>query len=187
MAVFPTNIFRLATGRSCDVKNSTRPIPGSAFSVASMGHHWTGGKFGYEPKTVAAVENQKLVQHARQLAEILNPRYGFLIENPRGMLRKLDPIKGLTQRTVSYCQYGDDRMKPTDLWGDVPGWTARQVCRNGDPCHVPAPRGSMTGTQGRKGARIRSMVPYDLGSEIREAITRHAEQNGQLGSTIKTA
>ena len=111
--------------------------PCTAFSVASIGHHWTGGN---------------------------------LIENPRGVLRKLPPVRGLLRHTVTYCQYGDDRMKPTDLWGSVPGWTPRTMCKNGDPCHVAAPRGSRTGTQGRKGAKERSMVPYELSQEIRGVI-----------------
>ena len=144
--------------------------PCTAFSVASIGHHWTGGKGAYVPKTEAATYNQGLVWKARQLAETLDPRFGFLIENPRGMLRKLAPVQGLTRRTVTYCQYGDDRMKPTDLWGEVPGWEARPACSNGSSCHVSAPRGSRTGTQGRENAVERSRVPHDLGREILEAI-----------------
>jgi hypothetical protein len=70
------------------------------------------------------------------------------MENPRGMLRKLEVVKDLPRYTVTYCQYGDTRMKPTDLWGVVPKWSPRPTCKNGDTCHVSAPRGSRTGTQG---------------------------------------
>ena len=76
----------------------------------------------------------------------------------------------LPRFTVTYCQYGDDRMKPSDLWSTVEGWVPRPPCRNGDDCHVAAPRGSTTGTQGRDGAVSRSMVPYELGEEIRSVI-----------------
>lgn len=141
--------------------------PCTAFSVASIGHHWH--KSG-EPKTEAAVYNQGLVRKTLQLIQGLQPRYGWLMENPRGMLRKLPVVDGLPRRTVTYCQYGDDRMKPTDLWGVVPGWEARRACKNGDDCHEAAPRGAKTGTQGRKNAKTRSMVPYALGAEIREAL-----------------
>lgn len=144
--------------------------PCTAFSVASIGHHWTGGRGAYVPKTEAATYNQGLVWKTREIIDGLNPRKGYLIENPRGVLRKLPPVKGLLRHTVTYCQYGDDRMKPTDLWGGVPGWAPRPVCKNGDDCHTAAPRGSRTGTQGRAGARDRSMVPYGLGEEIRQAI-----------------
>jgi hypothetical protein len=144
--------------------------PCTAFSVASMGHHWTGGKGAYVPKTPEATYNQMLVSRTREIIDELNPSKGYLIENPRGMLRKLPPLQGILRHTVTYCQYGDDRMKPTDLWGGVVGWTPRAMCKNGDPCHVAAPRGSRTGTQGRKGAKDRSMVPYELSQEIRGVI-----------------
>jgi hypothetical protein len=144
--------------------------PCTAFSVASIGHHWATGGSHPVPKTEAARHNQKLVWKARQLIEQLEPTYGFLIENPRGMLRKLPLVSGLERRTVTYCQYGDTRMKPTDLWGWVAGWTPKPACKNGDSCHTPAPRGSRTGTQGIAGAKNRSRIPYALGVEIMAAI-----------------
>jgi hypothetical protein len=144
--------------------------PCTAFSVASIGHHWGGGSGAYVPKTDAARYNQLLVWKTRELISHLQPKRGYLIENPRGVLRKLPPVADLPRHTITYCQYGDDRMKPTDLWGEVPGWTPRPTCSNGDPCHVAAPRGSRTGTQGRAGAKERSMIPYELGADIRRAI-----------------
>jgi len=143
--------------------------PCTAFSVASIGHHWGGGRGAYEPKTEAAKVSKVLVSHTRNLIEGLKPRLGFVIENPRGVLRKLPMLADIPRKTVTYCQYGDDRMKPTDLWTNL-DWEPRPTCKNGDSCHVAAPRGSRTGTQGRKGARDRSMVPYELGLEIRRTI-----------------
>ena len=140
--------------------------PCTAFSVASIGHHWNIDR---TPKTEAAVFNQKLVAHTIKLIEELQPSKGWVIENPRGMLRTLPVVDGLTRRTVTYCSYGDSRMKPTDLWGEVQNWTPRQPCKAGDNCHDAAPRGSRTGTQGLKGAKTRSMVPYDLGMELLNA------------------
>ena len=43
----------------------------------------------------------------------------WIIENPRGKLRKLEIVKDLPRTTVTYCQYGDIRMKPTDLWTNL--------------------------------------------------------------------
>lgn len=146
--------------------------PCTAFSVASMGHHWGGGVRAYEPKTEAAKISQDLVAHTRKLIAELNPTKGWLMENPRGMLRKLLVVADLPRNTVTYCTYGDSRMKPTDLWGVVPNWTPRTMCKNGMPCHEAAPRGAKTGTQGLKGARERSRVPYALGQEILEALTK---------------
>lgn len=136
--------------------------PCTAFSVASIAHHWSLDR---RPKTEAANTAIRLVEHTRAIIEKLNPVFGFIIENPRGMLRKLPVLEDLPRKTVTYCQYGDDRMKPTDLWTNL-DWQPRPMCKNGDPCHEAAPRGARTGTQGRAGARARSMVPYELGTEL---------------------
>ncbi len=136
--------------------------PCTSFSVASIGRHWTKDK---EPKTQQALESLKLVEFTLNLIKELKP-HAWLMENPRGMLRKQAIMSGLTHRQITYCAYGETRMKPTDLWGDVPNWIARSACRNGDSCHEAAPRGSRTGTQGLKGAKTRSMVPYELSQEL---------------------
>jgi hypothetical protein len=145
--------------------------PCTAFSVASMGYHWTGGTRAYIPKTEFAKLSQDLVAHTIGLIKELNPIRGWIVENPRGVLRKLPVVAGLPRNTVTYCQYGDTRMKPTDLWGVVPNWKPRIMCKNGQPCHEAAPRGARTGTQGLKGAKERSRVPYELGKEILNALS----------------
>jgi hypothetical protein len=134
--------------------------------VAGVSHHWFADK---TPKSYAAVFNQKLVAHTLSLINELKPTKGWLMENPRGMLRKLAVVEGYKRQTITYCSYGDKRMKPTDIWGDVPGWTPRQPCKNGMPCHEAAPRGSRTGTQGLQNAKVRSMIPHELGLEILNA------------------
>ena len=144
--------------------------PCVTFSVASIGHHWTGGRRKYMPKTQAAVDNLLVVEHLRSLIEGLDPVRGFIIENPRGILRKLDVLDGLELRTVTYCSYGDTRMKPTDLWGSIPGWWPQDRCKPGDQCHESAPRGSRTGTQALKTASDRAHIPRALGEEIRAAL-----------------
>lgn len=91
--------------------------PCTAFSVASMGHHWESGGANPVPKTNAALLSQELVAYTLKLIADLAPTKGWLMENPRGMLRKLPVVANYPRRTVTYCQYGDSRMKPTDLWG----------------------------------------------------------------------
>ena len=44
------------------------------------------------------------------------------------------------------------------------------MCKNGQPCHEAAPRGSRTGTQGLKNDYERSKVPYELCHELIERI-----------------
>ena len=111
------------------------------------------------------------VQHTIALIEALKPRIGWIVENPRGMLRKWDWMHQFNRWTVTYCQYGDTRMKPTDLWGVIPNWIPRPMCRPGSKCHESSPAGTNQGGTGKlKNARLRSMLPYDLGKEIHEAI-----------------
>lgn len=139
--------------------------PCTSFSVASIGHHWTGGKGAYIPKSEGAKLGLKLVEKTLEIINHFQPTYWF-IENPRGVLRKMEMMKKLKRNTVTYCQYGDERMKPTDIWTNSDMWVPRPMCKNGDPCHVAAPRGSKTGTQGRSNAYERSKIPNDLCEEI---------------------
>ena len=156
--------------------------PCTYFSVASIGHHWNKD---HTPKTEQAKLGVKIVQKTLDIISFLQPDY-FFIENPRGKLRKLEVVKGIPKTTVCYCKYGEDRMKPTDIWSNfifeehtllsddnkLQGWKPRQMCFNGNKnCHhQPAPRGSQTGTQGIKGNYLRSVVPYELCKEILESL-----------------
>jgi hypothetical protein len=142
--------------------------PCTTFSVASIGHHWKGGNQAYIPKTQEAVLGIKIVEKTWSIIKVVkgaNPNLIFIIENPRGLLRKLNIIPH-NPKTAWYCQYGDDRAKPTDLWVNF-DFTPKK-CKNGNPdCHhQPAPRGSRTGTQGLKNAYERSKVPENLCKEI---------------------
>lgn len=147
--------------------------PCETFSVASIGHHWTGGNKAYEPKTQRAAFGKMYVEKTLAIIEELDPQW-WVIENPRGLLRKMPFMEGLPRYTVTYCQYGDTRMKPTDIWTDIP-WIPRTMCKNGDSCHVAAPRGARTGTQGIKSYKDRSRVPEALCEEILEAIVKRKE------------
>jgi C-5 cytosine-specific DNA methylase len=139
--------------------------PCTGFSVAAIGHHWSGGKGAYIPKTETAKLGIELVRKTLEIINYFQPTYWFM-ENPRGVLRKLDVVKGLNKQSVTYCQYGDERMKPTDIWTNSIMWEPKPMCKNGDPCHVAAPRGSRTGTQGRANAYERSKIPEQLCEEI---------------------
>lgn len=157
-----------------DVKASDIPFkpdiiwaspPCTGFSVAAIGHHWTGGVGAYIPRTDTAKNGIKLLDHTLKIIGELQPTYWF-IENPRGLMRKMPQVESLNRNTVTYCQYGDTRMKPTDIWTNSTNWTPRKMCKNGSPCHEAAPRGSSTGTQGLKNNYERSKVPQELCLEI---------------------
>ena len=141
--------------------------PCTTFSVASIGKHWNLDK---TPKSSAAKAAINLISHTLDLITNLHPNLGWLMENPRGMLRKQLIMSDLPMRTITYCSYGDTRMKPTDIFGFVNNWVSRSPCKNGDKCHQAAPRGSRTGTQGLKGAKERAVIPYELSKEIYESL-----------------
>jgi len=144
--------------------------PCEGFSVASLGHHWNRDG---TPKTERAIRGMRMVMKTIDIIEELNPA-AWIIENPRGKLRKMYFMRWFNRWTITYCQYGDNRMKPTDLWGVVPGWNPRPMCKNGDTCHIAAPRGSKTGTQGIRTYSDRSIVPLELWIEI---LTQLAKEN----------
>lgn len=144
--------------------------PCTGFSVAALGHHWTGGKGAYIPATDTARLGIRLAEKTIELIKTLNPKFWY-IENPRGLLRKMPFMQEFKRHTVTYCQYGDRRMKPTDIWTNNPNWTPRPACKNGDTCHEAAPRGSKKGTQGVVGAYNRSKIPHELCLEVMKACT----------------
>lgn len=154
--------------------------PCTSFSVASIGHHWVSGE-EFTPKTEAAELGIRILNKTLEIIQFFlkkNPNLIYFIENPRGKMRKSPEMKKLDRTTVWYCQYGDDRAKPTDIWSNnlkspfnPTGFGAR-TCFNGNKnCHhQPAPRGSKTGTQGRKGAYDRSKLPKQLCIEILQSV-----------------
>src|SRR5574343_843230 len=137
--------------------------PCEAFSVASIGKYWkkeAGGAM--RPKHPKAAHAWDLARVTVEFIEDESPEF-FIIENPRGILRKLSPYTWLTRRTITQCQYGMPYMKPTDLWGYFPpSLELKPACKNGDPCHVRAPRGARTGLQAVRGAANRAVIPYEL-------------------------
>lgn len=148
--------------------------PCTTYSVAAISHHRIQKENTLEPKSQFAKESDELIKHVLYLINSLKPKYWF-IENPRGGLRKMDFMKYLPRYTVTYCQYGDTRMKPTDIWTNHPNPEFKPICKNGDPCHTSAPRGSQTGTQGLKNAIEKAIIPHDLCLHIALICERNKE------------
>jgi len=106
-----------------------------------------------------------LVHHTIGLIEGLRPSYWYL-ENPRSRLRS---YIGKPEGSVTYCQYGENHMKPTDLWGKHAPMTYRS-CHYGDGCHVNHTTGTNAMRKlGKNDASKRSVVPYELSDSIRES------------------
>ena len=139
----------------------------TTYSVAAISYHRRKDGETLRPITDYARTCDATNKHVVELIKELKPKYWF-IENPRGGLRKMDFMAGLPRYTVTYCQYGDTRMKPTDIWTNHPNPKFKPACHYGDKCHVPAPRGSKTGTQGLNGSKERSRIPDELANHIAE-------------------
>lgn len=171
----PCQCFSLSSIRHHFIARSTCRDCGKGM-VRMTGERWvpsncvSDGTLHLEPRSEAAVTSLALLDRTFELLHDLRPRYWWM-ENPRaGMKHFIDPqmpIGDFSKTTVTYCQYGDTVMKPTNLWGVWPDtWTPRPHCRNGDPCHEAAPRGSRTGTQGKADAAERGAIPYQLSLDV---------------------
>ena len=138
----------------------------TTFSVAAISTHRKLNPLtkSLDPQTDYARFCDRVDRHVIDLIRELEPKYWF-IENPRGGMRKMAWMQGLPRYTVTYCKYETDRpleqrrMKPTDIWTNHPNPRFIPPCKNGDPCHASAPRGSRTGTQALRGSVERSVIP----------------------------
>ena len=137
-------------------------FPCTTFSMAAGNTHWTRDR---QPRTQDAIDGLRLISISKEIAEYCDTHNKiYIIENPRARARWFMPIE--TRYTVWYCQYGDTRAKPTDIWTNLQSWQPR-TCRNNNPyCHHErAPRGSKQGTQGLRQIE-RGKVPADLIREL---------------------
>lgn len=152
----------------------------TTYTIAAISTH----RDGTNPKSEYAKKCDKVNQHFISLINgwlEINPSLVFFIENPRGMLRHMPFMKDFKRETVWYCQYGDDRAKPTDIWTNSTTWVPKAECRNYKydksgaiverHCHhESARRGAKTGTQGKKGSYNRSKIPTELCLSILKSI-----------------
>ena len=158
--------------------------PCESYSIAAISHHRrknpeTGNLDGVSPHAIFC---DAMNWHVRKIVEELqelNPNLIYFWENPRGGFRKMDFIQGIPRYTITYCKFGDKRMKPTDIFTNHPDPQFPEPCKNGDPCHERAPRGSKTGTQGLKNAKTRSEYPKALCKHIVNIMTHLKENNNE--------
>lgn len=135
------------------------------YSVIALLNH----RDGIEPKTEKALFWDNMIIHVLSIISDLGIE-NWIMENPVGMLRKMPFMKGIPRRTITYCQYGDFRMKPTDLWGQrIYDYDLKPMCKKNAGCHESAPRGwdIETGTL-KLDSKLRSNIPEDLAYDIAE-------------------
>jgi len=147
--------------------------PCTLFSLA--GNHDAWGSESQEMLTPEARDAVASVYHTLGLIKGLSPDYWFL-ENPRGRLRW---FLGEPTGTVTYCQYGGDWQKPTDLWGEHPPGLIYRSCSPGDPCHERTSQGDDNSgglVNSIRDPAKRAKVPQGLSKEILESVEcRHKQ------------
>ena len=121
--------------------------PCTKFSVMTIYRNWEKiGKSFYRPKNKETIHAMEMVKKTLSLIKEMKPKFWF-IENPRAMLRKQLFMPNEKRKTVTYCQYGLEYQKATDIWTNLDSWIPRKICSPKSPCHIRAPRGSRYGIQ----------------------------------------
>lgn len=152
----------------------------SIFSMANM--RWTPNiNRDFEPISERAIREVEGIKFVLAKIKERAPRLGWIMENPRALMRKMDFTQDLQRATVTYCQYGFDRMKPTDFFGQIPESFIPKACTRGSSCHIPAPRGSMNSTQGMSKTEA-GMIPFELSKAMRDAAIK---SNGVFFPTLE--
>lgn len=148
--------------------------PCTSYSIAAISHH----RRGQIPISEFALKSDRVLKNILKLIKDIekkNKKFKWYLENPVGMLHKMDYMKGIERAKIYYCRYGDIRMKPTYIFTNnlktmynPNGWEPRKKCwNNNKKCHhESAPRGSKTGTQGLRDDYERSKNPTELCKEI---------------------
>lgn len=136
-------------------------LPCNKFSIASFNYYWFKDDHGnYCPKDRSTDQALKLVEHTIRMIKELNPIFWF-IENPQGMMRHVKVMQSLERyrRSVTYCQYGFNYRKLTDIWTNCSFWHPKKPCNKGDPCHSAL-------VQRLKDYKTRYAIPSELCKEI---------------------
>jgi hypothetical protein len=136
--------------------------PCTVFSIASLYRYWDKGN----PKSFKTYIGLALALKTIEIIREIKPKY-FFIENPRAMMRNQWFMRDILRKTVSYCQYGANVQKPTDIWNNCSSWIPKKMCHPGDSCHESARRGENKGTQkSSRSSEDRGIIPKALAEEI---------------------
>tara|TARA_R110002074_G_scaffold26634_1_gene78081 strand:+ start:459 stop:1241 length:783 start_codon:yes stop_codon:yes gene_type:complete len=182
--------------------------PCTDFSVACIGKKWVSGhEFKPRDPNLLGIELLNKTIEIIQFYLEKNPDLIWFVENPRGKMRKSPMWKTIEHQrhTVTYCSYGDSRMKPTDIWTNAYNWTPKTMCKNfkynnkgeviNRHCHHDASqRGSTVrklraqgidavkrGTESLKNNHERSKIPQELCEEIVSVMEHELQEIRQDG------
>jgi site-specific DNA-cytosine methylase len=138
--------------------------PCECFSVMSISRNWKKKGSRYYPLREETRLAIAYVLKTISIIQELEPKFWF-IENPRAMLRKMPFMLHLPKKTITYCKYGLDYQKTTDIFTNCRAWKARRKCKANSLCHVSVKRGSELGIQAVPKS-LRAIVPRELCLEI---------------------
>lgn len=134
--------------------------PCNCFSVNTIGKYWKKGR-----PTLEAMKSLGYVGKTLWLIANINPTF-WIIENPRGMLVR---FLGKPDVTTYFASWGNDNLKPTNLWGKIPPMEWPKPI-NWTKC----PRGESLGTRSLK-SEDAAMIPYKLSLAVCEACENHLD------------
>ena len=144
----------------------------TTYSPASRFMHYRDAFTG-RPLTPVAREADALVRAELAVIRRVNPRYGWVLENPHGTLRKCAFMADIPVITVTLCQYGHPVRKATDLFGLIPEAFKPRACAVGDDCHIHSnwkrKSGRVFGDALRKTFHspfLRATLPYKLSFDL---------------------
>lgn len=149
-------------GRKFDLVLASPPC--QTFSVLACWRYWQKRGSSYQALNAKARHGRAVMEHTFRLIEQYRP-WGFVVENPRGLMRFLAPMPPVA--TVWYCKLGESRAKPTDIWTNLDlAWP--MICRyRNQECHHEKVVGSArAGTIALKTPAERSLIPYGLGLTV---------------------
>jgi hypothetical protein len=107
----------------------------TTYSIATHRHRTSVD--GFLPHTEYATECDRTNTHLWSLIDELvklGTEY-FFVENPRGRYRHMPFVKNRQRYTLTYCSYGRDSMKPTDIFTNHPNPKFKQMCTTNNPPH----------------------------------------------------
>lgn len=133
----------------------------TTYSIATHRHRTV--KEGLLPKTQYAWEcDMTNIAMWRLIDELVarGAKYYF-VENPRGRMRHMPFVDGRTRYSITYCSYGRESMKPTDIWTNHPNPNFLPYCQS-DHDHID------WGTGVKRDYLSRGLMPEKLCSHIAE-------------------
>lgn len=107
----------------------------TTYSIATHRHRTL--KEGLKPKTEYAAQcDETNVAMWKLIDELVErgTKYYF-VENPRGRMRHMPFVIDRKRYDITYCSYGREIMKPTDIWTNHPRPNFKKKCTTVNPPH----------------------------------------------------